>query len=73
MAKKDGMKDLLRFLIYGGGAALVIGLLSLLATGDLVSPDALVAISVLLVIVLPVIFGVMLGRRERLQRDKSPE
>jgi hypothetical protein len=67
------MKDLLRFLIYGGGAALVIGLLSLLATGDLVSPDALVAISVLLVIVLPVIFGVMLGRRERLQRDKSPE
>jgi hypothetical protein len=73
VAKKDGMKDLLRFLIYGGGAALVIGLLSLLATGDLVSPDALVAISVLLVIVLPVIFGVMLGRRERLQRDKSPE
>ncbi len=67
------MKDLLRFLIYGGGAALVIGLLSLLATGDLVSPDALVAISVLLVIVLPVILGVMLGRRERLQRDKSPE
>ncbi|MGE0225817.1 MAG: hypothetical protein AB7S57_21285 [Acetobacteraceae bacterium] len=67
------MKDLLRFLIYGGGAALVIGLLSLLATRDLVSPDALVALSVLLVIVLPVIFGVMLGRRERLQRDKSPE
>lgn len=67
------MKDLLRFLIYGGGAALVIGLLSLLATRDLVSPDALVALSVLLVIVLPVILGVMLGRRERLQRDKSPE
>ncbi|MCC6301939.1 MAG: hypothetical protein IT489_03960 [Gammaproteobacteria bacterium] len=67
------MKDLLRLLIYGGGAVLVIGLLSLLATGDLVSPDMLVTISVLLVIVLPVILGVMMARRERMQRDKSPE
>lgn len=67
------MKDLLRLLIYGGGAALVIGLLSLLATDRLVSPNTLVVLSVLLVIVLPVILGIMLGRRERLQRNKSPE
>ncbi|MBK9131129.1 MAG: hypothetical protein IPM20_05750 [Gammaproteobacteria bacterium] len=67
------MKDLLRLLVYGGGAALVIGLLSLLATNQLVSPDILVALSVLLVIVLPVILGVVLGRRERMQREKSPE
>ncbi len=67
------MKDLLRLLVYGGGAALVIGLLSLLATNRLVSPDILVALSVLLVIVLPVILGVVLGRRERMQREKSPE
>lgn len=67
------MKDLLRLLIYGGGAALVIGLLSLLATDRLVSPNALVAISVLLVIVLPVVFGILLGRRERLRRDKPAD
>lgn len=67
------MKDLLRLLIYGGGAALVIFLLSLLATDRLVSANMLVAISVLLVIVLPVALGIMLGRRERLQRDKSAE
>lgn len=67
------MKDLLRLLVYGGGATLVIGLLSLLATNRLVSPDMLVALSVLLVIVLPVILGVVLGRRERMQREKSPE
>jgi len=67
------MKDLLRLLIYGGGAALVIGLLSLLATDRLVSPNALVTISVLLVIVLPVVFGILLGRRERLRRDKPAD
>lgn len=67
------MKDLLRLLVYGGGAALVIAVLSLLATDRLVSPNALVTISVLLVIVLPVVFGVILGRRERMQRDKAPE
>ncbi|MCC6208269.1 MAG: hypothetical protein IT488_08960 [Gammaproteobacteria bacterium] len=67
------MKDLLRLLVYGGGAALVIGLLSLLAMGRLVSPDMLVAISVLLVIILPVILGIMLARRERMQGDKSPK
>ncbi|MGE0289838.1 MAG: hypothetical protein AB7I42_26865 [Bradyrhizobium sp.] len=67
------MKDLLRLLIYGGGAALVIGLLSLLATGRLVSANTLVVLAVLLVIVLPVVLGVLLGRRERLQRDKSAE
>ena len=67
------MKDLLRLLIYGGGAALVIALLSLLATDRLVSANTLVVISVLLVIVLPVLLGIMLGRRERLQRNKSAE
>ena len=67
------MKDLLRFLIYGGGAALVIGLLSLLATDRLVSPNVLVTLSVLLVIVVPVVMGILLGRRERLQRDKSSD
>jgi hypothetical protein len=67
------MKDLLRFLIYGGSAALVIGLLSLLATDRLVSPNVLVTLSVLLVIVVPVVMGILLGRRERLQRDKSSD
>jgi ABC-type proline/glycine betaine transport system permease subunit len=67
------MKDLLRLLVYGGGAAAVIGLLSLLATDRLVSANTLVVISVLLVIVLPVALGILLGRRERLQRDKSAE
>lgn len=67
------MKDLLRLLIYGGGAALVIGVLSLLATDRLVSANTLVVLAVLLVIVLPVGLGVMLGRRERLQRDKSTD
>lgn len=67
------MKDLLRLLVYGGSALLVIGLLSLLATRDLVSPDMLIALSVLLVVVLPVILGIMLARRERMQRDNSPE
>lgn len=67
------MKDLLRLLVYGGSALLVIGLLSLLATRDLVSPDTLIALSVLLVVVLPVILGIMLARRERMQRDNSPE
>lgn len=67
------MKDFLRLLIYGGGAALVIGLLSLLATDRLVSTNTLVVLAMLLVIVLPVAFGVVLGRRERLQRDKSAE
>jgi hypothetical protein len=67
------MKDLLRFLIYGGGAAFVIALLSLLATDRLVSPNVLVTLSVLLVIVVPVVMGILLGRRERLQRDKSSD
>jgi hypothetical protein len=67
------MKDLLRFLIYGGSAALVIALLSLLATDRLVSPNVLVTLSVLLVIVVPVVMGILLGRRERLQRDKSSD
>jgi hypothetical protein len=72
-AKKNRMKDLFRFLIYGGGAALVIALLSLLATDRLVSPNVLVTLSVLLVIVVPVVMGILLGRRERLQRDKSSD
>lgn len=65
------MKDLQRLLIYGCGAGLVIALLSLLATDRLVSANTLVAISVLLVIVLPIAVVVVLGRRERMRRDKS--
>ncbi|HHH36223.1 MAG TPA: hypothetical protein ENK48_05275 [Gammaproteobacteria bacterium] len=59
------MKDLKRLLVYGGSATAVIFFLSYLATSGEVSGNMMVAIAVLLVVVLPVVLMVWVGRRER--------
>lgn len=65
------MKDLKRLLIYGGGALVVILILAQLAASQRLSGNAMVAVSVLLVIVLPVVLGIFFAHRERNQNDHS--
>lgn len=65
------MQDLKRLLIYGGGALIVILVLSALAASQRLSANTMVTLSVLLVIVLPVVLGIWFARRERNQKDRS--
>lgn len=65
------MQDLKRLLVYGGGALVVILVLSQLAASQRLSANAMVAVSVLLVIILPVLLGIWFARRERNRKDRS--
>lgn len=65
------MKDLKRLLMYGGGALIVIVILAQLAASRSLSANAMVAVSILLVIVLPVLLGIFFARREKNRNDRS--
>ena len=58
------MKDLKRLAIYGSVAGAAIALLSGLAESGKVSGDVMVIIALLLVVVVPLVAMVFIGRRE---------
>jgi hypothetical protein len=58
------MKDLKRLAIYGSVAGAAIALLSGLAESGKVSGDMMVIIALLLVVVVPLVAMVFIGRRE---------
>lgn len=58
------MKDLKRLVIYGSVAGAAIALLSGLAASGKVSGDMMVVIALLLVVVVPLVAMVFIGRRE---------
>jgi len=58
------MKDLKRLAIYGSAAGAAIALLSGLAETGKVSGDMMVIIALLLVVVVPLVAMVFVGRRE---------
>jgi hypothetical protein len=63
------MKDLKRFLIYGMSAGLVILFLALVGRSDAVSGGVKISLALILVVVVPLVLGVMIGKKE--QREKS--
>lgn len=65
------MKELRRLLIYGASTAVVIFILSTLATSRTVSGDMLVLVATLLVVILPVVLIIWVGRRERARRQSE--
>ncbi len=65
------MKDLTRLLVYGGGAGAVVLLLSALATSGRLSGNLMVGIAILLVVILPIVLMIWVGKRE--QRAKHSQ
>ncbi len=65
------MKELKRLLIYGVSTAVVIMILTTLATSGAVSGDFLALAATLLVVVLPVALIIWVGKRERARRQSQ--
>lgn len=67
------MKDLTRFLVYGGGAGAVVLFLSALAASGKLSGNLMVTIAILLVIILPIVLMIWVGKREQRARHSQDE
>ena len=65
------MKELQRMAVYVLSTVAVIGLLVKLVTGTGESGGLVGIVAVLAVVVLPVIIGVWMGKREKRQRENS--
>lgn len=62
------MQDLKRLLIYGGGAGLLVLILSLLGTSQTLTGGTMVTVAIVLVVILPIVLGIIMANKE--QRKK---
>lgn len=65
------MKELVRFLGYTGATVAIILFVIFMARFDNESGTFLIAVAFLVVIVLPVVVGVLMGKREQAKRRES--
>ena len=63
------MKDLKNLVIYGGLAGLMVLVLALLGRSDVVSGGVKVTLALILVVVVPLVLGILMARKER--REKA--
>lgn len=67
------MKELLRMFVYTVPAVAVILFMIWLTRQEGLSGTFLVSVAIVLVIIIPVVIGVILGRKERQQRERGTE
>jgi predicted acyltransferase len=65
------MKELVRFAAYSAATAAIIGFIIFMARFDNASGSLLVTIAIVAVIVLPVLVGVFMARREHARRARE--
>jgi len=65
----EGMKDLKNLVIYGGLAGLMVLILALLGRSDMVSGGVKVSLALILVVLVPLVLGVFIAKKER--REKA--
>lgn len=65
------MKELIRFFAYTGATAAIILFVIFMARFDNESGTFLIAVASVVVIVLPVIVGILMGKREQAKRRES--
>jgi chromate transport protein ChrA len=67
------MKELIRMFVYVVPTVAVIFFMIWLTRQEGMSDNFMVGVAILLVIIIPVVIGVVLARRERQQRDRESE
>ncbi len=65
------MKELIRFFAYTGATVAIILFVIFMARFDNESGTFLIAVASVVVIVLPVIVGILMGKREQAKRRES--